>query len=119
MKSTDCKKLFFVCCAAVLCSVVLNAQQEIVELTPEKKTDIAGTETELVIRADKQKAQVYINDQFMGLTPLTITKLIPGQYRLTVQSGAQKKTFQIETQRSMRLEFYIDTSLPPDQLKTN
>ena len=86
------KKLtvFFLAASAVC---TLYAQQELSLLQPEKTTDILQKETEFIIRTDKKNARIYINGNFMGLSPLTITELIPGEYRLSIQKESRTKTF--------------------------
>ena len=103
------KKLtvFFLAASAVC---TLYAQQELSLLQPEKTTDILQKETEFIIRTDKKNARIYINGNFMGLSPLTITELIPGEYRLSIQKESRTKTFQIEVKRFIRQKYYIDMS---------
>ena len=103
------KKLtvFFLAASAVC---TLYAQQELSLLQPEKTTDILQKETEFIIRTDKKNARIYINGNFMGLSPLTITELIPGEYRLSIQKESRTKTFQIEVKRFIRQEYYIAMS---------
>lgn len=107
MVSKNLKKM-----SAAICTIfmfcLLYAQQEITLLDPEKITDVTSNETEIIIRSNKQKENVYINGEFVGLTPLTIKKLVPAEYRLTIKSGSSEKTFIIEVKRFQLLEFYVD-----------
>lgn len=112
------KKLtaFFLAASAVC---TLYAQQELSLLQPEKTTDILQKETEFIIRTDKKNARIYINGNFMGLSPLTITELIPGEYRLSIQKESRTKTFQIEVKRFIRQEYYIDMSDETQQAESD
>lgn len=103
------RKPFFTALLLVLAAAFCFAQSDIQLLKPDTVKDLDGTSTSAVIRTSMKKASVYINGEFLGLTPLTVNNLVPGTYQLMIKkTGREPKTFIIEIKRSLAQTYYIE-----------
>lgn len=81
-------------------------------LEPEYYSELSKGETQILIRTEVPKANVYLNKIYQGKTPLNITDLIPGYYLLTVESSdgeekIQSRDYLIEVQDARYQNYYI------------
>ena len=92
-----------------LCMSLIFAQNlPIKPLMPESKDDLADGETEIILKTSRKKAQVYINGEFSGLTPLLLKDLIEGTYSLKIISGSQEQLYELNVLKNFRQYFYIE-----------
>lgn len=98
------KKLLFLFLIAISFA---SAENKI--LKPDEKEFIAETQTSIRIACTKKKSSVYINDEYFGTTPLTVTDLTPATYILRVEkSGFAPKSFLIEIKRGLHQEYFVE-----------
>ncbi|MCR5289787.1 MAG: PEGA domain-containing protein [Treponema sp.] len=77
-------------------------------LLPEKQTDLSHGQTKIILRTNKQKARIYLNNTYQGISPLTITDLVPGIYFLMIKKeGYTPYTTTIQVLPSYTQEYYI------------
>ena len=81
---------------------------QIKPLMPESKDDLPDGKTEIILKTSRQKAQVYINGEFSGLTPLLLKDLIEGTYSLKIISDNQEQLFELNVLKNFRQYFYIE-----------
>lgn len=92
-KSTDTQDIF--------------STSQIEKLIPDSTSDLSGG-TQIVIRTDKKKAKVFINGEFSGLTPLTISNLIEGTYNIKLAFAETEKFYELEVKKNLKQNFYIE-----------
>ena len=77
---------------------------------PEEQKAKEKPETGVVIETDPAEAEVYINKEFQGETPLTLKDLKPGSYTVEIRSGGYRTDSRIiEIRKDVLLE--IDVAL--------
>ncbi len=80
---------------------------QIEKLLPDSTSDLSDG-TQIVIRTDRKKAKVYINGEFSGLTPLTISNLIEGTYNIKLALGETEKFYELEVTKNLKQNFYVE-----------
>ncbi len=80
---------------------------QIEKLLPDSTSDLSGG-TQIVIRTDRKKAKVFINGEFSGLTPLTISNLIEGTYNIKFAFAETEKFYELEVKKNLKQNFYIE-----------
>jgi|WetSurMetagenome_2_1015567.scaffolds.fasta_scaffold58887_2 hypothetical protein len=80
-------------------------------LNPEKTKELTEKETEISIRANIYNASVYLNGEYQGVTPLTISGLMPGCYDLLITGkGYEKRHYAIFVKKGESLSYYASIS---------
>lgn len=78
------------------------------ELLPERFEEIESG-TKVFFKTSVQKAQVFLNSEYQGLTPLEIKDLIPGSYRLTLKKkGYDEQNFSISITSNHSDWYYVE-----------
>lgn len=85
-------------------------------LTPEQTEEIEFSSTQIEIKTDIPKANIYLNNIYQGKSPLKINNAIAGYYLLTVEFVKQdgmilKETYMIEVEQGKRKKYYIKMPL--------
>ncbi|MFH1833728.1 MAG: PEGA domain-containing protein, partial [bacterium] len=74
----------------------------------------------LVVRSVPEGANVYLNSQFLGLTPMELGGLAPGKYEVEIRSGAGYKPYQgritLGAGRTVTLERELERELEIEDL---
>ena len=86
---------------------------EPVVLEPESKSALDSELSVIVIRSNKKKVQVFLNENFMGQTPLTVKGLVAGNYIMSVSTNTKNKSekkhvYQIEVRRGLVQNYYVE-----------
>lgn len=103
--------LFFLVTAAVfILPVCVSAEQPAKDLLPSENTALTGDDkTSVTIRANIRNASVYLNSEYQGTTPCTITGLAPGSYRLAVKkNGYDGHSYYIRVKNGQSSTFYVE-----------
>lgn len=90
--------------------VEFSSPQDILE--PEYYSELSAGETQILIRTEIPKANVYLNKIYQGKTPLNIKGLVPGYFLLTVESSdgegkIQSKDYLIQVQDAKYQNYYL------------
>ena len=80
---------------------------QIEKLIPDSTSDLSDG-TQIVIRTERKKAKIYINGEFEGLTPLTISNLIEGTYNIKLAFGETEKFYELEVKKNLKQNFYVE-----------
>jgi hypothetical protein len=103
------REIFLYSILSLLFAFFCFGQSGIPFLKPETIQDIDKNQTAIIIRANVEKASVYLNGEFQGVTPLTIRNLMTGLYNLKVlKTGYFPQTYIIEIKRSQAENYYIE-----------
>lgn len=74
----------------------------------------------LVVRSVPEGANVYLNSQFLGVTPMELGGLAPGKYEVEIRSGAGYKSYQgritLGAGRTVTLERELERELEIEDL---
>ncbi|HAH62336.1 MAG TPA: hypothetical protein DCL73_09600 [Treponema sp.] len=78
-------------------------------LPSENTSSIEDNKTSITIRANVQDASVYLNSEYQGRTPCTITNLAPGSYRLMVKkTGYGERSYHITVKKGQSNTFFVE-----------
>ena len=99
--------LFFFSAQQIFCET-----EGLKKLIPDSISDLQDG-SKIEIRTDRKKAKVYINGDFSGLTPLTISNLIEGIYNLKIifddgKNEKFEKSYELEVKKNLKQKFYIE-----------
>lgn len=79
-------------------------------------TEISSALSEVYVRTDVPKANIYLNNIYQGRSPLIIKNLVPGYYQIKIEyyhSSSEKiiilKSIELESHK--KYEFYVDKTL--------
>ena len=82
-----------------------NQVQE--ELLPEKIE--YSSVNKITIRCQKEDCGIFLNGEYQGLSPVTISDLVPGTYYLQVKKSEYKDLdFFIQVKKDQSLYYYVD-----------
>jgi len=78
------------------------------------------TAASLEVKSIPENARVYLGDKFLGVTPLKLSGLEPGRYRIEIKSGAGYRTYvgkiTLRTGRSVVLERELEQEVEIEDL---
>lgn len=81
-------------------------------LEPERFEQISSGKSRLTFKSAKHKAAVYLNSEFLGLTPLEVNDLIPGRYFfLLKKEGFKSVRAAVQVRDGMSDFFYFEMEL--------
>ncbi|QTQ16812.1 PEGA domain-containing protein [Treponema parvum] len=97
----------------LLCAANFYCSGEPVILEPESKSAVDDEISIIVIRSNKKNVQVFLNDNFMGQTPLTVKGLVTGDYIMSVSTNSKDKSekkqiYRIEVKRGLLQNYYVE-----------
>jgi hypothetical protein len=78
-------------------------------LSSENTSLLNDNKTSITIRANIQDASVYLNNEYQGLTPCTITDLEPGSYSLVVKkNGYSERLYHIIIKNGQSSTYFVE-----------
>jgi len=78
-------------------------------LQSENTSSIEDIKTAITVRSNVPDAEVYLNGEYQGRTPCTVTDLTPGFYRLTVRKrGFNDRSYRISIAKGQSRTFFAE-----------
>ncbi|MBR7064381.1 MAG: PEGA domain-containing protein, partial [Treponema sp.] len=106
MKHKPCFLFFAIFCFSF---VVFSQPHNEQFLIAEAVTEVQKSSASVTIHSNVRNASVYLNGQYYGTTPCTVTDLAPGTYRLRItKQGYNSVSHYISVSRKQSSSFYVE-----------
>lgn len=84
-------------------------QSSYVELLPEETSEIQGTLGTISIKTSIQKSEVFLNNEYQGVTPIIIKDLVPGTYKMNIKKmGYAEQYFLLTVENNKSASYYVE-----------